>query len=409
MRRCRGAFAVTSDLRSLFLILFVAALAPLLVAAPKRLRMPVVVAEIAFGIALGPQVLGLADADGVVEFMSDVGLTFLFFLAGLEVDFERIRGAPLRLGGWGWALSVGLGLAIAGVLQARGFAISALLIGIALCTTAIGTLMPILRDAGELETPFGPYVLAAGVTGEFGPLLATALLLTSTKRPGVSFALLLVFVAVSIGAAVVALRARPPHVVTTIRRTMSTSGQLALRLSLALLFGLVFLASRFGFDIVLGAFAAGLVVGLVTRGEESEELRVKFEGIGFGFVIPIFFVVTGMNFDLDALFASVGTVLRLPLFLFLFLVVRGAPALLLYRGRLSGADRRALAFYSATALPIVVAVTTIGLEEGKMKPANAAALVGAAMMSVLVYPLVALAFRRRGRAPEPAALAVSET
>jgi Kef-type K+ transport system membrane component KefB len=255
--------------------------------------------------------------------------------------------------------------------------------------------MPILADAGELEGELGPYILAAGVAGEFGPLILMTLLLTSGRRPGATFALLLAFAVASLAGAYVALRARPPTVIATIRKTMSTSGQLALRLSLAALFGLVYLASRFGFDIVLGAFAAGLVVGLVTKGPESRELRVKFEGIGFGFLIPIFFVVTGMKFDLDALFASVGTVLRLPLFLALFLAVRGLPAVLLYRRAIPPSDRLPLAFYSATALPIVVAVTTIGLETGRMSSANAAALVGAAMTSVLVFPLVALALRRR--------------
>jgi Kef-type K+ transport system membrane component KefB len=250
-------------------------------------------------------------------------------------------------------------------------------------------------------------VLAAGVAGEFGPLMLTALLLTTDTPPRVVLALLIAFMVISVAAAWLALRARPPRVLLTIERTMGTSGQFALRLSLALLFGLVFLASRFGFDIVLGAFAAGLVVGLVTRGQAGEELRIKFEGIGFGFMIPIFFVVTGMNFDLDALFSSMGTVLRLPLFLALFLVVRGLPVLLLYRSAIPARDRLPLAFYSATALPIVVAVTTIGLETDRMKPENAAALVGAAMASVLIYPLLALGRRRRAERP-PAATPVRE-
>ena len=371
--------------------------------------MPVVVAEIAFGILIGPQALGLAEADGVVDFMSDVGLVFLFFLAGLEVDFDRIRGRPAKLGGVGWVLSAALALAIAGLLEARGLAISALIIGVALCTTAIGTLMPILRDAGELRTGLGPYILAAGVAGEFGPLLLMTLLLTSDAAPGVTFALLVVFIVVSVGAAFVALRARPPHVVETIRRTMSTSGQLALRLSLALLFGLVYLASRFGFDIVLGAFAAGLVVGLVVKGSDEAEagadqvrrhrlrlpdpdllrrhrnelrprraLREREHG--------------APPADLPARSSSSS---------------RDAPALLLYRKAIPSSDRLPLAFYSATALPIVVTVTTIGVETDRMKPATAAALVGAAMVSVLVFPLVALGLRRRS-ARESAGVPVGE-
>jgi Kef-type K+ transport system membrane component KefB len=391
---------VTAELQSLVVILVAAALAPLIVDLPSRLRLPAVVAEITLGILVGPQVLGFAEAEGVVEFLSIVGLAFLFFLGGLEVDFERVRGLPVKLGGLGWLISLALGLAIAFVFEQIDFVLSAELVGVALCTTAMGTLMPILRDAGELKRPLGPFVLAAGVAGEFGPLIVVALVLTGGREPGVAFGLLLAFVAISMLAAVVALRARTPRIVTAIHDAMASSGQLAVRLSLVVLFGLVLLASEFGFDIVLGAFAAGLLVGLVTKGEKTEDLRLRLETIGFGFVIPIFFVVTGMEFDLAALFDSPSDLLRLPVFLALFLVVRGMPVLLLYRTAIPKADRLPLALYSATALPLVVAITTIGLETGHMRSDNAAALVGAAMASVFLYPLAALTLRRRERAPE---------
>jgi Kef-type K+ transport system membrane component KefB len=391
---------VNADLQSLVVILVAAALAPLLVDLPRRLRLPAVVAEITLGILVGPQVLGFAEAEGVVEFLGTVGLAFLFFLGGLEVDFDRIRGLPAKLGGLGWLVSLALGLAVAFALEEIGFVLSTELIGVALCTTAIGTLMPILRDAGELRSPLGPFVLAAGVAGEFGPLVVVALLLTSGRDPGVAFALLLAFVIVSVLTAVVATRARTPRIVAAVHDAMASSGQAAVRLALVVLFGLVFLASEFGFDIVLGAFAAGLVVGLVTKGEKTEDVRMRLETIGFGFVIPVFFVVTGMEFDLAALFESPTTLLRLPLFLALFLLIRGAPVFLLYRTAVPTADRVPLALYSATALPLVVAITTIGLETGHMRPDNAAALVGAAMVSVLIFPFSALMLRRREGAAE---------
>jgi len=391
---------VNADLQSLVVILVAAALAPLIVDLPSRLRLPAVVAEITLGILIGPQVLGFAEPDGVVEFLSTVGLAFLFFLGGLEVDFDRVRGLPAKLGGLGWLISLALGLAIAFLLQQTDFVLSAELVGIALATTAIGTLMPILRDAGELKRPLGPFVLAAGVAGEFGPLVVVALVLTGGREPSVAFGLLLAFVAISVLAAVVALRARTPRIVTAIHDAMASSGQFAVRLSLVVLFGLVLLASEFGFDIVLGAFAAGLLVGLVTKGEKTEDLRLRLETIGFGFVIPIFFVVTGMEFDLAALFDSPTNLLRLPVFLALFLVVRGVPVFLLYRTAIPKADRLPLALYSATALPLVVAITTIGLETGHMRSDTAAALVGAAMASVLVFPLAALTVRRREWAAE---------
>jgi Kef-type K+ transport system membrane component KefB len=384
---------VFTHLGSLVVVLVAAALAPLIVDLPKRVRVPAVVAEITLGILVGPQVLGFAEPEGVVEFLSDVGLAFLFFVGGMEIDFLRIRGAPARLAAGGWLLSIALAMGAAMTLQAIGFVLSAVLVGVALSTTAIGTLMPILRDAGELESPLGPYVIAAGVAGEFCPLILTALVLTGGRQPGVAFVLLLAFAVVSALTAFLALRARPPRFVAALHSTMTTSGQLAVRLALVVLFALVLLASEFGFDIVLGAFAAGLIVGLIPKSEEAEEFRTRLEGIGFGFVIPIFFVATGMRFDLAALFDSPTNLLRLPVFLGLFLLVRGAPALLLYRRAIPRADRIPLALYSATALPIVVAVTHIGLETGHMRPENAAALVGAAMISVLVLPLLALRLR----------------
>ena len=388
-----------TELLSLLVIAVIAAAAPLVAGIPRTVRVPVVVVEILAGILVGPHMLDLVSTGEVVTFLSATGLAFLFFLAGMEIDFLAIRGKPAMLGLWGWIISLGLGLAIAGVLQATGFVLSTLLIGVALSTTAIGTLMPILRDAGELDTPLGPFTLAAGVAGEFGPILAISLLLSKAEGPGVNAMLLIAFAVVTVGLGVLALRARPGRVVSTIERTMDSSGPFAVRLAILILMGLLYLTSRFGLDVVLGAFAAGIVVGLVTKSEAAEPVRVKLEGIGFGFLIPIFFVVSGVTLDLPALFSSVSSVMRLPVFLALFLVVRGAPVWLLYRKAIPRADRWPLALTSATALPLVVAVTQIGLAEGRMRPDNAAALVGAGMVSVLLFPLLALQLRGRRVVP----------
>jgi len=394
---------VDSELLSLLVIAAVAAAAPLLVDIPHSIRVPVVVVEILAGIVVGPYVLDVVKPGTIVTFLSQAGLAFLFFLAGMEIDFERTRGRPAKLGLWGWVISFGLALAIAGVLQATGFVLSTLLIGVALSTTAIGTLMPILKDAGELETPLGPFTLAAGVAGEFGPILAISLLLSQAAGPGVNAVLLIAFAVVAVGLGILALRARPGRVVRTIERTMHSSGQFAVRLAILILMVLLYLTSKFGLDVVLGAFAAGIVVGLATKSEEADPVRSKLEGIGFGFLIPIFFIMDGVTFDLGALFHSVTSALRLPVFLALFLVVRGAPVLLLYREAIPRHDRLPLALTSATALPLVVAVTQIGLEEGRMLPENAAALVGAGMVSVLVFPIAALQLRGRKVQRDPAA------
>jgi Kef-type K+ transport system membrane component KefB len=397
---------VEAQLQSLLVIAIIAAAAPVIVHLPRRAAIPVVVVEIIAGILVGPHVFDIAGTGDIVDFLSNVGLAFLFFLAGMEIDFDRIRGRAARLAGTGWVISLALGCLIAAALLALDFVNSILLIGTALATTALGTLMPILRDAGELDTPLGTHMVAIGVAGEFGPILAISLLLTGAAGPGYNAALLLAFGVVAVGLALLALRARPPAIVRTIEHTMHSSGQFAIRLAILILMALVYLTGEFGLDVVLGAFAAGIVVGLVTKGEEAEPVRSKLEGIGFGFVIPIFFVHSGITFDLPALFESATSALRLPVFLALFLVVRGAPVWILYRGVIAARDRVPLALTSATALPLVVAITTIGLEEGRMRPENAAALVGAGMVSVLVFPLVALSLR--GRHVKPG-LVVEET
>jgi Kef-type K+ transport system membrane component KefB len=387
---------VDVDLQALVIIGAVAVLAPIVVDLPARLRLPIVVAELGLGILIGPDVLGIVEPDATIDFFSDLGLAFLFLLAGLEIELSRIRGRPLKLATLGWVISLGLGFAFAGILQAAGYVISDLYVGVALATTALGTLMPILRDAGELETPFGTHVMAAGALGEFGPILAIALLLSTGASRAVTAMLLVAFMVLTLVAAFLTLRVHPPRIMRLLGGTMHSSAQLPLRLSLLLLLALVYLASEFGLDLLLGAFAAGMILGLVTRSEDAEPLRVKLEGLGFGFFIPIFFIVSGIEFDLEALLDSPEALLRLPLFLVLFLVVRGLPAILLYRRDLSLADRIPLALLSATALPLVVAITGIAVEAGKMRPENAAALVGAGMVSVFVYPLVALTLRRRG-------------
>ncbi len=381
------------DTESFFVIVSVAALASVTVAiSPRHFAAPVVVVEIVLGIVVGPQVLDLAKTDGFIDFFSNLGLGMLFFFAGYEIDFERIKGAPLRLGGIGWLLSVVLALGIGGVLAATGVIDSALYVGTAMATTAIGTLIPILRDSGQLKTRFGTYLLAAGGVGEFGPVLLITLFL-STDHPLEEAAILIAFVILAIGVALASIglawRGWP-----ALERTLETSSQLAVRVTVVLVFGMVLLASRIGLDVLLGGFVAGLITRAALQGHELQVFESKLTAVGFGFFIPFFFVTSGIGFDLDAL-GSVGALAKLAMFFALFLVVRGAPALLLYRDVFDRRDRGALAFYSATELPLVVAITTIAIESGHMKSSTAAGLVGAAMLSTLFFPLLGAALRTR--------------
>jgi Kef-type K+ transport system membrane component KefB len=384
------------DTSSFFAIVTVAALAAVTVAAlPSRFAPPVVVLELVLGIAIGPQVLHLAHSDDFIAFFSNLGLGMLFYFAGYEIDFNRIEGKPLKLGAAGWALSVALAYGIGGVLAAAGIVVSFLYTGSAMATTAIGTLIPILRDTGELKTRFGTYLLAAGACGEFGPVLLVTLVL-STTHPLHEAVILIGFVALALAVALSSVRLAWKGW-PALERTFEASSQLAVRITVVLVFGLVLLASKLGLDVLLGGFVAGMITRAALKGHELTIFESKLTAVGFGFFVPFFFVTSGLEFDLNALGSSTA-LLKLAMFFGLFLVVRGAPALLLYRGVLSGRERAALAFYSATELPLVVAITTLAIEEGHMRASTAAGLVGAAMLSTLIFPFVGLALKKRADA-----------
>jgi Kef-type K+ transport system membrane component KefB len=384
--------AIQVDSGSFFAIVAVSAIAAVTVATvPKRFAPPVVVVELMMGILIGPEILGLAHSDDFVEFFANLGLGMLFFFAGYEIDFDRIKGKPMELGAAGWLLSVILAYGIGGLLAAAGVVVSFLYTGSAMATTAIGTLIPILRDNGELKTRFGTHLLAAGGAGEFGPILLVTLVL-STTNPFREAAILLLFVALALALALVSVR-YAWRGWPALERTFEASSQLAVRVTVVLVFGLVLLAGKLGLDILLGGFVAGMIVRLALKGQEVKVFESKLTAVGFGFFVPFFFVTSGIEFDLAAL-GSAEALGKLALFLGLFLVIRGVPALLLYRHVLGARDRMALAFYCATELPLVVAITTIAIDAGEMKASTAAGLVGAAMLSTLIFPFVGMALRK---------------
>jgi len=388
------------DATSFLVIVACAALAALAVTVlGPRVAIPVVVVELLLGIVAGPEVAGIAHLDPATEFFGSLGLGMLFFFAGYEIDFERVRGLPLRLGLGGWVVSLVLAYGLAGALAAGGVVVSGLYTGSAVATTAIGTLLPILSDAGESRTRFGTYLLAAGAAAEFGPILLVTLVL-STGHPLHEAAILVFFVALAVGTGVLAVRTAwrgwP-----LIERTFETSSQLGVRLAVVLVFGLVALATQLGLDLLLGGFVAGMITRLALRGREVEVFDSKLTAVGYGFLIPFFFVTSGMGFNVDELFSDPVALLKLPLFVALFLIVRGIPALALYRGVMSLRDRTALGVFCATELPLVVAITTLAQNAGEMRASTASALVGAAIISTLAFPLIGLRLRRdRPREPE---------
>jgi Kef-type K+ transport system membrane component KefB len=391
-----AAAPISVDAVSFLWIIVTAAVAAVAATAlGSRLMVPLVVFELVLGIIIGPQVLGLAQPDRFIEFFAKVGLGFLFFFAGYEIDFRRIRGSPLGLATGGWLLSLILAYSIGGLLAWAGVVVSLVYTGSAMATTAIGILIPILSDAGEMRTRFGTYLLGAGAIGEFGPLLLISLVF-SAEGSLRSAVILIAFVAVAVAAALAAVRSLP-FGWQVLERTLESSSQAAVRLTVLLIFALVALALKLGLDLLLGGFAAGIIVRLALRGREVVVFESKLTAIGYGFLIPFFFIVSGMKFDLNALTASASAMLKLPLFAALFLVVRGVPAFALYRRVLDARDRLALGFFSSVQLALVVAITTIAVAAGKMSPSTSAALVGAGIISTLVFPLVGLRLRA-GRA-----------
>ncbi|MFG2642894.1 cation:proton antiporter [Streptomyces sp. NPDC048370] len=379
---------------TLILIMAIAVLAPLLAyGVGRRLPVPLVIFEILLGILIGPDVLGWAHTDALIDGLSELGLAMLIFLAGYEIEFGKVRGDTLKRSVGAWVIALALGLGI-GVLLGGGFH-KGVFIGVALTSTALGTVLPVLRDAGDLHGRFGSVVMAFGAVGEFGPITAMALLL-SGRGAAESTALLAVFAALTAVAVLWALRPRPPWFATIIRKTLHSSGQFAVRFVFLLLALMLGASQALGLDVLLGAFAAGMITRLVLTGaapEAGPAILEKVEAVGFGFLVPVFFVVTGVEFDLDSLLDGGRTLLLLPLFLLLFLAVRGGPVWFLAPGDLTRKERGALVLYESTALPLVVAITTIGLDDKALSAGEAAALVGAGMLSVLVFPLVALKIR----------------
>ena len=385
-------------------VLIIATVSSMLAELPLPLRVPIVVWEMIFGMIIGPHLLGLAEPIGrftmygprvgTYTLLGERGLAALFFMAGLDLDLKRVQGRPLKLAIAGWFISLGLGFVAALLLRALPIVHAPLMITLALTTTAMGTFMPALHDAGMLETNFGTQVLAAGSIGEFLPIISASLFLTREFPAWEEAALMLGFVVLALLAAAVALGFREPRVLKVLARTMHSSSQLPVLLTLVVLFALAVLSEKIGLESVLGAFSAGMILRFATEGEEGKLFREKIEALCFGFLIPFFFVLSGMKLDLSAFLHSTKAILLIPMFLALFLLVRGAPVIL-YRKDLAKNERLPFALYCGTALPLVVAITNIGVASAGMSVEIATAMVGAAVLSVLLFPAIAQALLSR--------------
>jgi Kef-type K+ transport system membrane component KefB len=386
------------SLTNLLLVSVVAFAAPFALGLFPRLRLPSVVLEIVAGIVIGPSVLGIADADQAVSVVALLGLTFVLFLAGLEIDLRKLRGPVLRLTALGFAMSFGVAVVVSLGLQAVGLVDTPLLVAIILCATSLGVLVPVLKDAGEIGSTFGQLIIAAASIADFGAIILLTIFFSGEGGTGSTLLLLgSLFVLAAVVFGIVRGAEHSMRIRADLLRLQDTTAQIRVRAALVLFVGFAAIAEQLGLEVILGTFIAGAVLGLVDRDEvmTHPEFRRKLEAIGFGFFIPVFFVSTGVRFDLDALTASASALIMVPIFLAALVVVRGLPALL-YRGLL---DRRRVAvagILQATSLPFIVAASTIGLELGLVDAAESAALIGAGLLSVLLFPLSGLVLLRRG-------------
>jgi Kef-type K+ transport system membrane component KefB len=381
---------------NLALLAAVAFAVPLLLGLAPRLHVPAAVLEIVAGIIIGPSVLGWVRVDTPIAVLALIGLAFLLFLAGLEIEPERLRGPILRVVVLAFALGFVVALVIGFGLGRLGVVKSPLLIAIILVSTGLGVLVPILKDAGESATSFGQLVIAAASLADFGSVVLLSLFFSrETASQATQIALLVSFGLLAGAVTLGVLRAgRSSRLAAVLLRLQDTTAQIRVRAAFLLLVAFVALAARLGLEAILGAFTAGVLLRLVDRDAMTHpNFRLKLEAVGFGVFIPVFFVATGLQFNAAALFASPATLLRVPLFLAALLLVHGVPALL-YRQLVGGRRVLPAGLLGATTLTFLVAAEQIGTDLGLITPANGAALIAAGLLSVLLFPLLALTLLR---------------
>jgi Kef-type K+ transport system membrane component KefB len=382
---------------NLALVAAVAFTAPLVLGLLPTVRLPAVVLELVLGIVVGPSVLGWVHVDEPVEVLALLGLAFLLLLAGLEVQFDKLRGRLLRIATFGFAISFGIALVTALLLDAAGLTDAPLLIAIMLSATSLGVVTPVLKDGGEATSQFGQLVIAAASIADIATVVLLSLFFSEeSSSTGAKLVLLGGFAALIAAIALAVARAqRSMRISAALVRLQDTTAQIRVRGAFLLLAAFVVLADRFGLEAILGAFVAGAVLKLVDtdRAMTHPRFHAKLEAAGFGVFVPFFFVTSGVRFDLDALFADAATVARVPVFVLVLLAARGLPALL-YRDVLDHRRAAAAGLLQATSLSFLVVASQIGIELDLISAATGAALVAAGLVSVLLFPLGAVTLLR---------------
>ncbi len=384
----------------LLIVVAVAFAAPFVLGLFPRVRLPSVALEILAGIVIGPSVLGIVHVDQSISVISVIGLAFLLFLAGLEIDFSKLRGQVLRVTLLGFAVSFAIAVLVALVLKATGLIETPLLVAIILCATSLGVLVPVLKDAGQISSTFGQLIIGAGTIADFGAVILLSVFFSGEGGVGSTLLLIggLVLLAVVVFVAVRGAE-RSRTIRTDLVRLQDTTAQIRVRGAVVLLVGFAAIADKLGLESILGAFMAGAILSLLDRDERMThpEFRRKLEAVGFGVFIPVFFVTSGVKYDLDALVASASNVIMVPIFLAALVAVRGLPAII-YRRLLSGRETAIAGLMQATSLPFIVAATAIGQELDLLTAAEGAALIGAGLLSVLLFPIIGLSLLGQGGA-----------
>ncbi len=385
---------------NLLIVVAVAFAAPFALGLAPRLRLPAVVLEIVAGIAIGPSGLGWVQVDEPVRILSLIGLAFLLFLAGLEIDVQRLRGRTLRITSLGFVVSLVIGIGVGIAFHAGGLVRSPLFIAIVLSSTSLGVIVPVLKDSGNVGSSFGQLVIAAASIADFGAIILLSLFFSgqgSTDTAGKLILLGLFAVLVAVTGLAIRGFERSDRLSGVLAALQDTTAQIRVRGAFVLLIGFVALAEQVGLETILGAFAAGALLSLVDRDEAMTHplLRLKLEAAGFGLFIPVFFITSGLRFDLNALFSSASTVARVPLFLLALLAVRGIPALL-YSSQIGRRQAAIAGLLQSTSLPFIVTATMIGQQIGVVSKPTAAGLIAAGLLSVIVFPVTGLSLLRRG-------------
>jgi Kef-type K+ transport system membrane component KefB len=389
----------TVSFSGLLIISLIAVASPILATSVKHVKLPSAVVEIVAGIIVGPSVLAWVKIDQPVNVVALLGLAFLLFLAGLEIDLRATTPRQFRAPLAGFAGSLMLGAVAGAAFHAMGWVRDPFFLAITLAATSLGLVVPVLADAGLAGTVLGQLIIAGATAGEFGAITLLTLFFSATKggtaRNIVTFG---IFGAVVAAVGVTLGRARRNiRLDAFLTRLQDTTAEIRVRIAVALLMGFVALAAKIGLQTILGAFLAGVVLSFVDRDTASHPVfRSKLDALGYGFLIPVFFVSSGVEFDLGALTRSPSAVARIPLFLLALLIVRGAPAAL-YAHTVGSRGAVAAGFLQATSLPVIVTAASIGVAIRVIAPVTASALVAAGLMSVLVFPLIALGVIRADR------------